>query len=165
MKKGLGFVGLPDLALSFNGALIRSKVIFGETSMEHERPMQGQSPYLVNTGLFYQRDVFTAGVLYNIIGKRIVGIGRTDNSQGGTIDNDVPDMFEMPRHVVDFSFGYRFGKCFELNVGIRNLAGAPFVYKQFPKFTDDAGVVQQREQTTKEYKMGQNFSVALKLNL
>ena len=165
MKKSLDFIGLPDLSLSFNGALIRSNVTFDKSSMEHSRPMQGQSPYIVNTGLFYQHDNLNAGLLYNIIGKRIVGIGRTDNSGGGTIDNNVPDMFEMPRHALDLSFSYKIGEYIELNAGIRNMLGAPFIYKQFPKFTDDNGKVHEREQTTKEYKMGQNFSIAIKLNL
>ena len=165
LKKNLDFIGLPDLSLSFNGALVRSNVIFDENSQEHDRPMQGQSPFLVNTGLFYQREKLNVGLMYNIIGRRIVGIGRSDNSQGGTIDNDVPDMFEMPRHAIDLSFSYKFGAIFELSVGVRDLLAAPLKYKQFPKFTDNDGNVQQREQTTKEYRNGQNFSLALKLNL
>jgi len=165
VKKSLDFIGLPDLSLSFNGALIRSKVTFSDKSMDHDRPMQGQSPYIINTGLFYQRDKLSAGLMYNIIGKRIVGIGRNDNSQGGSIDNNVPDMYEMPRHVIDFSMSYKLGKRVELSAGIRDILAAPMVYKQFPKFTDSNGKIQQREQTTKEHKPGQNFSVTLRLNL
>jgi len=151
--------------LSFNGALIRSMVAFGQQSLEHNRSMQGQSPYLVNTGLFYQRNKLGAGLMYNIIGKRIVGIGRSDNSQGGTIDNNVPDMYEMPRHVVDLSMSYKMGKYMEISAGVRDIFAAPFVYKQFPEFLDNSGVVQKREQTTKEYKPGQNFSISLIINL
>ena len=165
LKKSLDFIGLPDLSLSFNGALINSKVMFSEESMEHDRPMQGQSPYLVNTGLFYQRSNLNAGLMYNIIGKRIVGIGRNDNSQAGNMDNDIPDMFEMPRHAFDLSFSYKFGKHVELSAGIRDILAAPFVFKQFPKFTDSEGKIQQREQTTKEYRLGQSFSLTVKVNL
>ena len=166
IKKSLDFVGLPDFSLAFNGALIQSKVFFDETSQEHDRQMQGQSPYLVNTGLFYQHDKFGAGVMYNIIGKRIVGIGRNDNSQGGSIDNDVPDMFEMPRHALDLSFSYKIGKYLELSVGVRDILAAPIVYKQFPEFIDNAtGKINQREQTTKEYKTGRNVSLTVKVNL
>jgi outer membrane receptor protein involved in Fe transport len=165
MKKNLDFIGLPDLSLSFNGALIRSKVVFDENSMEHDRPMQGQSPYLVNTGLFYQRDKLNMGLMYNIIGKRVVGIGRSDNSQGGSIDNDVPDMYEMPRHSLDLSFSYKLGEHIELSLGVRDILASPFVFKQFPKFTNGDEKVHQREQTTKEYKTGQNFSLSLKINL
>ena len=165
VKKSLDFIGMPDWSLSFNGALIRSKVMFAEESLEHERPMQGQSPYLVNTGLFYQRDKLSAGLMYNIIGKRIVGIGRNDNSQGGSIDNNIPDMFEMPRHAIDLSISYKFGKRIELSAGIRDILASPLVYMQFPEFTDEKGKIQKREQTTKEYRPGRNFSATLKLNL
>jgi TonB-dependent receptor len=165
MKKNLDFIGLPGFSFLFNGAIIDSKVIFDENSMEHDRPMQGQSPYIVNTGLFYQNQRLNAGLLYNTIGKRIVGIGRSDTSGGGNIDNDVPDMYEMARHVVDLSFGYRFGKHIEVSAGIRDLLAQPVVYKQFPKFVDHTGLTLQREQTTKEYKPGRNFSVTLKYNL
>ena len=167
MKKSLDFIGLPDLSLSFNGALIRSNVMFKKESQEHDRPMQGQSPYIVNTGLFYQRDKISAGLMYNIIGKRIVGIGRNDNSQGGSIDNNVPDMYEMPRHALDLSLSYRFGKRIEISAGVRDVLASSYVYKQFPEFTENGngGTVHKREQTTKKYKPGQNFSVTVKFNL
>lgn len=165
VKKSLDFIGLPDLSLSFNGAIIHSNVEFDGKSLEHDRPMQGQSPYIVNAGLFYQREKASAGLMYNIIGKRIVGIGRVDNSQGGSIDNDIPDMFEMPRHAIDLSLSYKLSKLFELSAGVRDLLAAPLEYKQFPRFTNGEGKISKREQTTKKYKMGQNLSATLKLNL
>ena len=165
VKKSLDFIGLPDLSLAFNGALVRSRVLFDENSQEHDRPMQGQSPFLVNTGLFYQHEQLNVGLMYNIIGKRIVGIGRSDNSHGGTIDNDVPDMFEMPRHVFDLSFSYSLSKRVELSAGVRDILATPLVYKQFPKFANGGDKIHEREQTTKKYRYGQNFSLTLKLNL
>ncbi|MDR2824164.1 MAG: outer membrane beta-barrel protein, partial [Prevotellaceae bacterium] len=106
LKKELAFIGLRDLFLTFNGALISSRVTFSEGSEEHDRPMQGQSPYLINAGLFYknERGQWNAGLLYNIIGRRIVGIGKADASAGGSINNELPDMYEMPRHALDFTF-------------------------------------------------------------
>jgi outer membrane receptor for ferrienterochelin and colicin len=167
VKKSLSEIGLEKFYVSLNGAVIDSKVIFGANSMEHDRPMQGQSPYMVNAGLFYQGKNVNMGLLYNTIGKRIVGIGRSNNSQGGSLDNDVPDMYEMARQVVDLSFGYRFRwvKPVELNVGIRDLLAEPLVYKQFPKFVNDEGIVEQREQTTKTYRPGRNVSIVLRVNL
>ena len=165
LKKNLGFIGLPNWSLLFNGALIRSQVKFEKESLEHDRPMQGQSPYLVNTALFYQGGRWNAGVMYNIIGKRVVGIGRSDNSQGQSIENDVPDMFEMPRHAIDLSFGCKFGTHIECSIGVRDLLASSMVYKQFPKFTDSQGSIQEREQTTRAYKPGQNFSLSMIINL
>ena len=161
VKKSLNFIGLSDWSISFNGSLIQSEVKFAEDSQEHDRPMQGQSPYLVNAGLFYQHEKLSAGLMYNIIGKRIVGIGRTDNSQGNTIDNNIPDMFEMPRHAIDLSLSYKFGKCVELSAGAIDILAAHLVYKQFPKSAENG---KEREQTTKEYRPGRNFSMTIKLN-
>ena len=92
-----------NFMLTLNAAWIESKVLFGEQSREHDRPMQGQSPYLVNAGLFYQngRIGFAAGILYNRIGKRIVGIGRVSTSGGDTFNSNIPDMYEMPRNSLD----------------------------------------------------------------
>jgi outer membrane receptor for ferrienterochelin and colicin len=165
MKKSLDIIGMPDLSLAFNGALISSHVIFDKESMEHDRPMQGQSPFLVNAGLFYARKSINAGLMYNVIGKRITGIGRIDNSHGGTIDNNIPDMYEMPRHVFDLSFSYKIGTKVELGAGIRDLLALPMTYKQFPEYTDASGKIVQREQVTKEYKPGRNFSISIKLTL
>ena len=76
-------------------------------------------------------------------------------------------MYEIPRHSLDLSLSYRFGKRVELSAGVRDVLAAPFVFKQFPEFTEtgNGGKVHKREQTTKEYKPGQNFSLTLKLNL
>lgn len=46
---------MKNFSLSLNGALIKSNVNFEPGSKEEDRPMQGQSPYLVNAGLFYQQ--------------------------------------------------------------------------------------------------------------
>ena len=165
IKKSLDFIGMKNFSLSFNGAIIGSKVVFGAESLDNDRPMQGQSPYIVNVGLFYQTQKISAGIMYNIIGRRIVGIGKSDTQSSLKIDNDVPDMYEMERNVIDLSFGYKFGKRVEINAGVRDLLAQPLEFKQFPQFSDPNGNLQKREQTTKKYKLGQNISVAVKVNL
>jgi len=166
IKKNLDFIGLKNFSLSFNGALIKSKVKFdGENGADHDRPMQGQSPWLVNAGLFYQNEKqgLTGSILYNIIGKRIVGIGRVDTSEGSTINNDIPDMYEMPRNTVDFSINKKIGKILELSAGIKDILAQKSVFKQFPKFRDAEGNLKEREQTTKELKPGQNITITARL--
>ena len=165
IKKSLDFMGMKNFSLSFNGALIGSNVKFGKNSFEHDRPMQGQSPFIVNVGLFYQTEKLSAGIMYNIIGRRIVGIGKSETSGGTTIDNDVPDMYEMPRNVIDLSFGYKFNKRWEISAGVRDLIAQPLEFKQFPQFTDSNGNIQKREQTTKRYRLGQSVAVSVKVNL
>ncbi len=167
IKKSLDFIGLNNFSLSFNGSLIDSKVKFGEDSKEHDRPMQGQSPYLVNAGLFYQNDKLqlNVGFLYNIIGKRIVGIGQKDGGEQTSIDNDVPDLDEMPRNVLDFTLSKKFGKRVEVSAAIKDILAQDMVFKQFPKFHDpDTGELVEREQTAKRITPGQNVSISVKVN-
>ncbi len=162
IKKKLDFIGLNDFSLTFNGSLIKSEVKFEENSgANHNRPMQGQSPYLINTGIFYQNEKLglNATLLYNIIGKRIVGIGRVSTSSGTTINNDIPDMYEMPRNVLDFAVTKKFGKHIEINAGIKDILAAKVKYTQFPRFEDSNGNIHEREQVTKIYKSGRNISL------
>lgn len=94
---------MKNFSLSLNGALIKSNVNFEPGSKEEDRPMQGQSPYLVNAGLFYQqpKNGWNAAILYNRIGKRIIGVGRSLGSAGNEVR--VPDSYEMPRNAIDLS--------------------------------------------------------------
>lgn len=167
IRKNLGFIGMPFLRLGFNGALIGSRVNFAGNSLEHNRPMQGQSPYIVNASLFYKSKgkPFSAGILYNRIGKRIVGIGRTDISSGGTIDNDIPDMYEMPRNVIDIVASYTFARRFELKLSARDILGEAVEFCQFPKFTSADGHVESRKQITRKYNPGRSFQLIFSIKL
>lgn len=106
MRKNLGFIGMPNLSLVLNAAWIYSNVTFvpGEVVSEPDRPMQGQSPYVINAGLYYssERLGLDVALLYNRIGKRIVGLGKS-NSVNPDPNTLIPDSYEMPRNVLDFS--------------------------------------------------------------
>ncbi len=163
VKKDLAFMGMRNFMLSFNAAWMKSKVYFPKDGIEHDRPMQGQSPYLINGGLFYQNDKigFSAGLLYNRIGKRIVGIGRSVDSQGNTSNNTIPDIYELPRNAVDLTFTQRISKVFEVKLALRDLLAEPIEFKQFPTFIDQQGQTQYREQVTKSYNPGRSFSLSV----
>ncbi len=58
----------------------RSNLVMKGLVKEKDRPLQGQSPYIVNAGLYYtssEKIGLSASLLYNIIGKRIVGVGKS----------------------------------------------------------------------------------------
>ena len=163
LRKDLAFMGMRGFMLTLNAAYIHSNVRFGAGSLEHDRPMQGQSPYLVNAGLFYANDRLglTLGALYNRIGKRITGIGRVSTSGGDNFNNNIPDMYEMPRNVLDLTFGVRLSPVFELKGAVRDILGERVRFMQFPEFRDSAGRVHKREQTTRAYEPGRNVSLSL----
>lgn len=67
------------------------------------RPMQGQSPYLLNLGLQYdlQKQGLSTTVLFNQIGRRIYYVGTASNS-GQVINDNYPPVWEAPRAILDF---------------------------------------------------------------
>lgn len=159
IRKRLDFIGLPQWSWSFNGALIHSRVKFDEGSQHYDRAMQGQSPYLINTGLFYHSSSWQLDValLYNRIGKRIVGVGRTEG--GGEADKNVrvPDSYEMPRDAFDLTATKRIGQHIEIKLALRDLLNQPVAYKQFSTVTYDDGRTREVEQYTRRYHPGRNI--------
>lgn len=163
IRKNLDFIGLRNFSVNFNGALIKSEVKFNKNSQEKDRPMQGQSPYLINTGLFYQNPTYrlTCGLLYNRIGKRIIGVGRVLTSDGAQNNNNIPDSYEMPRNILDIVFSKRFRNDFEIKVAANDILAETLYFKQFPEFTDADGNIQKREQITKSYRPGRTFNISI----
>lgn len=163
IRKDLAFIGLPQFTWSFNGSLIKSRVNFVEGSKEKDRPMQGQSPYLINTGLYYQLDKLqlNAGVLYNRIGKRIVGVGRTVGTVGGENTVNIPDSYEMPRNSIDLSVSKRWGEHWQLKASVRDLLAEKVYFKQFTDVTHKDGSNEEIQEITKAYKPGRNFSLSV----
>lgn len=162
VRKNLGFIGAPWLSLLFNGALIKSHVDFAETDLDKSRPMQGQSPYLVNAGLFYTstNNNFNASLLYNRIGKRIIGVGRSMGHADDAVR--IPDSYEMPRNALDFTLSYRFNKHFEMKMSVKDILGESVVYKQFEEDVRlSNGTVKDVEEVTRKYTPGRNYSIAL----
>lgn len=163
LRKRLDFIGLRHFSLSFNGALIHSRVHFPSGSRETDRAMQGQSPYLVNTGLFYNnpRLGVDVAVLYNRIGRRIISVGR---SEGMDRSVRVPDSYEMPRDAIDLSLSKRFGQHWELRLAVRDLLNQSVTYKQFADVEVD-GRSKEVKQVTRRYKPGTNFALTLRFEL
>lgn len=163
IRKRLDFIGLRGFSLSLNGALIHSRVKFADSSRNTDRPMQGQSPYLVNAGLFYRNDrhQFNAALLYNRIGKRIIGVGRSEGSTGDESNARVPDSYEMPRNSIDFTVSKKFlGERLELKANVRNLLNEKLFYKQFADVTYSDGTQRSIEQVTRSYNPGRNIGLS-----
>ena len=159
IRKDLTFIGLPNLSWSFNGSLIKSRVNFEKGSKEENRPMQGQSPYLINTGFFYNnhRHGFDIALLYNRIGKRIIGVGRSEGSVGSEDNVRIPDSYEMPKNTIDFTATKRIGSHLELKLNVRDILNEYVTYKQFADVTYSNGNKKTIEEVTRKYKPGRNI--------
>ena len=150
-----------------NAAYISSNVNFDQqNSLEKDRPMQGQSPYIVNSSLYYDNPELglSAGILYNRIGKRVVGIGRVDTGSGASINNDVPDTYEIPRDMVDIVISKKIGKTLEVKASFKDILNQEVIFEQYPKYIDNQGVIHERKQVAKSFKPGANFYLGLQLN-
>jgi outer membrane receptor protein involved in Fe transport len=89
---------------------------------DNNRPMYGQSPYIVNAGLYYQSEPtgISMSLLYNVFGKRIVGIGTPE----------IPNSYEMPRNVLDFTFLKKFGPSLSVKFGLKDILNQPVSIEQ-----------------------------------
>ena len=150
-----------DFSLVFNGSLIKSRVEFAKGTLEQDRPLQGQSPFIVNSGLFYQNDTIklTISLLYNIIGKRVVFAG--DPYTGN------PDVYEMPRNSLDLLIAKNLGKHFQVKFGVQDIFNDEIIYKQTIRYNKDVnadgkgdGLV-SRDEVKLNYKPGRYFSLGI----
>lgn len=78
-----------------------------------ERPLQGQSPYVINLGIYYDRPQagLQGSLLYNVLGRRITEVG-TDLR---------PDIFEEPVHQLDLVLTQKNKSGLALGLKIKNL--------------------------------------------
>jgi len=163
IKKSLDFIGLPNFSWAFNGALIKSLVNFEKGAKEANRPMQGQSPYLINTGIFYvnKQHQLNIALLYNRIGKRLIGVGRSEGSTSGNDANSkVPDSYEMPRDVIDLTASKVFGQHWEVKFSIRDLLAQKVYYKQFADVTYSNGQTRKITEISRSFQPGQNIGLS-----
>ena len=92
-RKNLDFLspGLKNFTAQGNFSYIYNRVKFGISKLD--RPMQGQSPYLINAGLLYdaEKPGISATILFNEVGRRILYVG----------NDEVPAIWEAPRPLLD----------------------------------------------------------------
>ncbi|MDR1348229.1 MAG: TonB-dependent receptor [Prevotellaceae bacterium] len=163
VRQSMDFIGLPNFSLILNAALIKSKVHFkpGEIVSEPDREMQGQSPYVINAGVYYQSQKagINISLLYNLIGKRIIGLGKS-NSSDNNVNSLIPNSYEMPRNLLDFTVSKNIGKNIEIRCAVRDILSEDVIFKQFPIFEKNS-VKHKREQIIRQYNPGQSVSLSV----
>jgi TonB-dependent receptor len=123
LRKRLDWISpaFAPFTLFANTTLMKSRITPGNTDISSltsaERPMVGQSEYVVNGGLTYSSaGGYTATALYNVVGPRIIEAGALP----------FPDTYEQARHLVDFSMQVPvFGRA-SLKLDAKNLLDAPY---------------------------------------
>jgi len=111
------------------------------------RPLQGQSPYIINAGLYYNSEAsgWQVNLLYNVAGKTLYFVG-TDVYH---------DVYVMPRNVIDITFTKRLSERFSVKGGITDILNQPV------RYLNSGSVGGKLDQTIQSYKPGQVFSIGL----
>lgn len=114
-----------------NAAYIRSEINLGDDptlTQQAKRPLQGQSPYVVNAGIYYNDSDrgWSISALYNVYGQRIFTVG----------DNEIRTIYEMPRHLVDLSISKQINKQLTAKLGVSDLLNSALVFKEDGDFDE-----------------------------
>ncbi len=157
-----------DLTFVGNVSFIASQINLGENvnlgadaggivnvgaNQPTNRPMMNQSPYLINAGLYYN-DVekgWQVNILYNVFGKRIFSVGNAFN----------PNIFEMPRHVIDLNLTKTINKKIDIRFGIQDLLNQPV---RLAQDNDSDGKITSKDGDFRTFKRGTAFNIGLNYN-
>ena len=142
---------LDNITAYANASLIKSVVDMSQFIGSGEnRPLQGQSPYIINAGLFYNtpKKDMTMTLSYNVIGQRIYIVGNVQE----------PSVWENGRNVIDFQVSKKFGK-FEVKLNIKDILAQDLVY-----FQDLNGnhKYDEGDNNWQNIKFGQTISTSIK---
>ena len=150
--KDISFVG--NLALSKSESKIDTVVFKG---MIPTSTLQGQSPYVLNMGAYYQNEKvgLRGSLLYNVYGARLYAIGN--------IQTGAESIGELPFQSLDLTISKLFKRHYLLNFGIQNLLDSKLSFvkdiNRDNKFTSTSS-----DREYKTYKPGRYYTIGLKLN-
>jgi TonB-dependent receptor len=113
-----------NLTFNTNLAFISSKVDVSEiaNAADSTRSLQGQSPYIINMGLSYfePKSEFSATVMFNEIGRRIVAVG----------SSEYLDIYEAPRPILDIQLSKRIAKKGSLRLNFQDILARNGIFYQ-----------------------------------
>ena len=124
--------------------------------LNESRPMQGQSPYLLNASVQYDVEKYglSTTLLFNMIGRRIAYVGGLDQ----------PPIWENPRPVMDFQIGKKILKTKgELRLNVSDIFNKQAIFyndldgnKKYNEGTD-AFAIKRRYGSNVSLTFGYNF--------
>jgi outer membrane receptor protein involved in Fe transport len=162
IKKRLDFISgafFNNLTFMFNGAYVFSRVSRLTDVNIDNRPLQGQSPYVVNTGLFYNYEPWGLQVnaMYNVYGPRIFAVG-IRGPVNGVLTIFQPNIVENPRNTIDVSVTKRIRKWVDVKVGVQDILNQPTYFFQD---WDNNGYLSSADVPFILYRPGTTYSLSL----
>jgi TonB-dependent receptor len=113
---------LNGTTLFTNFSYVKSSVDVSKLNGVEARPLQGQSPIIINAGAQYLDSKYNFGVSisYNYVGKRIIIVGNADE----------PNIWENPRHVLDLQLSKTIKEKFEIKLNVRDAIAQNLIFYQ-----------------------------------
>lgn len=154
-RKSMSFLGstFDYLSIGGNASVIQSKIKLSDDDLKNafqknERPMQGQSDYVFNVGLYYDDydGAFQSSFVYNKVGQRIARVGYAG----------MGDVVELPRDQIDFSVGYKFFNIVRMKFTMKDILAQDVKYIQRSPIGDKTSYLEKR---------APSFSVTLSYSL
>lgn len=156
MRKKLDFIrAIKNFTLTANLSYIHNRVS-GSTNARIDRPMQGQSPYVVNLGLQYdlERYGLTSTLLFNQIGRRIAYVG----------NDQTPVIWEAPCPLLDFQLAKRVLKSKgEIKLNISDILNQRANF--YHDLNDNGKYSKKTDALAIERNYGTNFSLTFGYNI
>jgi TonB-dependent receptor len=143
VRSGLGFLmeALETISVFANTTVMSSEIEIGQRGgvTGDDRPMVGQSPYVINTGLTYAHSDLgvSATALYNIAGRRISSAAETP----------LPNVYEEPRNSLDVSLRFPLFAGLRAKADLENLLDSPYEQTQ-------GTVARESYRTGRTYSLG-----------
>ncbi len=154
IRSSFGFISkrLENLSIYSNASLISSEVNLDGFNGSENRPLQGQSSYIINSGVFYQNSKkdFAINLSYNFIGPRIWIVGNVQE----------PSVWENGRNVIDIQITKSFKKM-EFKLNIKDIIAQDLVLFQDLNSDRKYNTGDNRWQ---EINFGQSISLSFKYN-
>ena len=144
--------------LQANGSYINSKI--NDAALNVSRSLQGQSPYLINTGILYDvvEKGFNTTLLFNQVGKRIYLVGDIQAGAGS------PDVYENPRALIDFQVSKKFAdNKAEIKFTVSDLLNQRQIFYQNNNSNTDYSTTTDAIRLSR--KFGTSFGVTLNYSL
>jgi hypothetical protein len=113
---------LNGTTLFTNFSYVKSEVDVSKLNNVEPRPLQGQSPIIINAGIQYidHKYDFGISVSYNYVGKRIVIVGNTAE----------PNIWENPRHVLDLQLSKVIKDKVEIKLNVKDAIAQNLIFYQ-----------------------------------
>ncbi len=170
-RKALGFLDnkeqswLDNLYFNGNMTMMYSQVTISgalqggeeEKEIETNRPLQGQSPYLINAGFQYNGEKGTnISLLYNVIGQRLTFVG---NQSFG-------DIYEKPRNLVDFQVAQKIiSKRGEIKLTVSDILNQNFMLYEKPISKEKTAFEEGVDRPFTKYKFGTTITLGFTYDL